>query len=114
MDRVNILKSFWNSKLLQLDGNKLLLFTDYSQEVSQSFQQICQALFQNSIKFTLAYPATLRLTDSSGEQKSFTHPDEASHFMQSYLHIPMDTLEGSTPHRTLGPKGATEPSEGSG
>lgn len=72
MDRVSILKSFCNSKLLQLNGNNLFMFTDYSQEVSRrrkAFQTICQALYQKGVKFTLAYPANLRLTDPSGDPK---------------------------------------------
>lgn len=59
-DRVNVLKSFRNSKSLQIDGFKLLLLVDYSQEVSRrwkAFQPICAALYQKGVKFTLAYPA---------------------------------------------------------
>lgn len=35
LDRVALLQSFHNSKALQVDGHKLLMFADYSQEVSQ-------------------------------------------------------------------------------
>lgn len=34
-DRVALLRSFRKSKALQLDGHKLLMFADYSQEVSR-------------------------------------------------------------------------------
>lgn len=75
IDRVNIFKSFQNSKSLQLDVQKLLNFTDYSQEVScrrKASQPICQALYQNGVKFTLAYPANLRFTEPSGYPELFT------------------------------------------
>lgn len=56
-NRVNILRSFRNSKSFQLDSHKLL-FADYSQEVSRrrkAFHPIFKALFQKGVKFTLAY-----------------------------------------------------------
>lgn len=111
-DRVNILRSFRNLKSFQLDGHKLILFADYSQEVSRrrkAFQPICQALFQKGVKFTLAYQATLHFTDPSGDPKSFSHPEEASHYLQAYLHIPMDTSNGPAPPRTTEPRDQRSP-----
>lgn len=61
-DRVAILKSFHNANSFQLDGHKLLIFADHSQEVSRrrkSFQPIYSALHLKGVKFTLAYPAIL-------------------------------------------------------
>lgn len=65
-DRVYILRLFWKSKSLQLNGHKLLMFADYTQEVlcrCKAFQPICTALYQKDIKFTLAFPAVLCFTD---------------------------------------------------
>lgn len=111
-DRFNILRSFWNFKSLQLDSHKLLLFEDYSQEVShrsKEFQPICAALYKNKIKFTLAYPAILRFTDPSDNSKSFSHPEEAMHFLQAYLHTPVDTSAPSTPSRLPEPRDQRSP-----
>lgn len=78
-DRVALLKSFQNANSFQLEGHKLLIFADYSQEVSckqKAFQPICSALHLKGVKFTLAYPIILHLTDTAGETKSFSHPHE--------------------------------------
>lgn len=114
VDRVNILKSYRNSKAPQLDGHKLLIFADYSQEVSKrckALQPVCNTLFQQGIKFTLAYPATLRFTAPYGESKSFTHPEDAWHYLQSNLRLPMDTSGPPPPpsHRVSAPRDQRSP-----
>lgn len=99
-DRVNILKSFSNSKSLQLDSYKLLSFADYSQEVSRrckASQPICAALLQKGVKFTLVNPAILRLSDPAGDPKTHSHPEKAMQYLQALLYIPMDTSAPLTP-----------------
>lgn len=113
-DRVNILKSFRNSKSLQLDGHKLLLFAGYSPEISlkrKAFQPIRAALYQKGVKFTMAYPPILRFTDPSGDSKSLPHPEEAQQYMQAYLHILIDTLAPSTPSHLATPRDQHSPSK---
>lgn len=106
-DRVAILRSFRNAKCLQVNSHKLLLFADYSQEVSRrckDFQPICVALFQKGMKFTLAYPAILRFTDSAGKSKCFSQLEEATNYLQSYLHIPLARHSENVSPRPLGPR----------
>lgn len=46
------------------DSHPLLLFAGYSVEVSKKhkvFSSICSEIYHNWVKFTLAYPATLRI-----------------------------------------------------
>lgn len=114
-DRVVILKSFCNAKSFQLEVHKLFIFADYSQEVSRkrkAFRSICTALHLKGLKFTLSYPATLRLTDQAGETKSFTHPEEAASYLQTCLHIPQDVSSMEINRCPEGPRDQRSPSKG--
>lgn len=85
-DKAFILQKFRQSRSLQIDGIKILIFADYSIEVSKkrkAFQQICSELHQQQIKFTLAFPATLRLKAPNGDQLSFHDSSEAEAFLRS-------------------------------
>lgn len=93
LDRFAILKSIRNANSFQLEGHKLLIFINYLQEIYRkwkAFQPMCSALHRKGVKFTLVYPAILRLTDQAGETKFFLHPDEAGSYLQAHLHIPWE------------------------
>lgn len=69
-----------------IEGHKLLLFADYSVEVSRKrkeFQPVCAELYKRGIRFTLAYPAVLRLQAPDGEQIILQSLDKANAFLQS-------------------------------
>lgn len=111
MDRVAILKSFHNAKLLQLDGHKVHLFADYSQEVAcscKAFQPICAALYQKGVKFTLAFPAVLWFTDPAIDPKS-SHPEEEANYLQAYIHIPLETQPMTAPSYSHGNRDLCSP-----
>lgn len=85
-DKHMLLQRFRQQKQLQIEGHKLLLFADYSQEVSnkrKAFSRICSTLFHNNIKFTLAYPAILHVTSKDGDRISLHTPVEAEQFLQA-------------------------------
>lgn len=85
-DKSAILQKFRQHTPLMVDGVKILIFADYSKEVSnkcKAFQQICSGLFLQQIKFTLAYPAILRLKARNGDQLAFHDPAEAESFLRS-------------------------------
>lgn len=112
LDRVAILKSFRNVNFFQLEGHKLLIFADYSQEVSckhKVFQPICSALHLKGVKFTLAYPAILHLTNQAGETKSFSHPEDAASYLQVHLHIPQELSPMDTSRYPKGPREQRRP-----
>lgn len=85
-DRTDILQSFRKARSVMVEGYKLLIFADYSAEVSRKrkeFQSVCAELYKRSIRFTLAYPATLRLQALDGEQLTFQSPKKANAFLRS-------------------------------
>lgn len=85
-DKQAILQNFHRQCNLSVDDHSLLLFADYSVEVMRrckAFSEICSSLFNNHIKFTLAYPAILHIQPASGERVSFTSPSEAEHYLNT-------------------------------
>lgn len=51
VDKLAILLHLRHARSLAIDSHNILLFTDYSQEMSQRrkvFQQVCASLFQNA------------------------------------------------------------------
>lgn len=74
--KIAILQQFRRAGSMRIERHKLLMFADYSQEVSRKrdFSQICATLHSKHIKFTLAYPATLYVQASIGVKMSFTTP----------------------------------------
>lgn len=88
-DKAHILQQFRESRALVIEGHKLLLFADYSIELSKkrkSFQKMCTMLHEKRVKFTLAYPATLKIQLENGNQHVFQDPSEAEIFVDS-IHI---------------------------
>lgn len=79
-DTAQILQRFHNQRELMIEEHSLLLFADYSIEVSRKRKaicQICSALHEKQIKFFLAYPAILHLTSQSIKHHTFHDPSEA-------------------------------------
>lgn len=77
VDRLTILQKFRAQNSLEIDGYKLLLFADYSAELSKkrrAFTSICTQLHNKKIKFALTYPAVLRITTTDGQQHPFDGP----------------------------------------
>lgn len=83
-----LLQHYCRARGLSADCHKLLLFTDYSVEVSKqrkSFAPICSQLHQHNLKFSLAYPAVLRLHSPQGDKMSFTSSADAQQYVESLL-----------------------------
>lgn len=79
-DCTDLLQAFRKSRSVEFEGQKILLFADYSAEVSRKrkdFQQVCNELYKKGIHFTLAYPAILRLQAPDGEQLTIHSPEKA-------------------------------------
>lgn len=80
-DKNTSMQKFRTNRELCIEGHDLLLFSDYSQEVTKKrkeFTGLCAALHQKQIRFMLLYPATLIVTLPNGEQKTFTDPEETA------------------------------------
>lgn len=83
-DKNAIMQKFCRSHSLTVDGAKLLLFADYSMEVMKqrkAFSSICSTLHNNQIRFSLAYPAILRIQTHDGEHLTFTTPEEVENYI---------------------------------
>lgn len=83
---------------MTIDGHRLLIFADYSQEVSgkrRAFSPVCASLYNYRIKFILAYPAIQHVETPSGERVTFLKPEEAEEFVQK---LPNDMQ--SSPQQT--------------
>lgn len=84
-DKALILQRFRNNRTLVLEDNALLIFADYSAELSKrrnAFSPICMALAAKNIKSSLLYPAKLLLMSDTGRQLTFFEPEEAETYMQ--------------------------------
>lgn len=72
-DKNTIPQNFQTKRELIIERHNILLFSDYSAEVSKKrkiFSKICTILYQKKFKFTLAYPATLHMVAPDGKQYS--------------------------------------------
>lgn len=90
VDRQKILQQFRLTSPLRVEGHKLVIFADYSAEVSRkrrAFSNVCSMLHNNKVRFTLAYPVALRITTPEEHQQTFTDPEEAETFLNTR---PMD------------------------
>lgn len=79
VDRMNILQKFRSQHSLEIDGYKILLFADYSVDLSKKrrlFTPLCSQLHSKKIKFAPTYPAVLRITTADGNQHSFDDPED--------------------------------------
>lgn len=77
MDKATILQTFRSERSLQIEGTDLLIFADYSAELTTKkkiFSLVCMQLFHKHVKFTLAYPATLYLQTPDSTQILFQNP----------------------------------------
>lgn len=73
-DRQLFLQQFRNRTEVLIDDNALLLFTDYSAEVSRkrrAFSTVCSKLHRDKIRFMLVCPATLKVTLPGGATTLF-------------------------------------------
>lgn len=101
-DRQLILQSFRTQRQLLAGGYKLLLFADYSAALSKrrkQFSEICRHLVEKKLKFTLAYPATLRIVSMEGTIETFHNPSDAHRFLQSSLCLPEGSPSKSPPRK---------------
>lgn len=89
-DRQLILQQFRNRAELQIEGNTLLLFVDYSADVSRrrrAFSTICTKLHRDKIRFMLLYPATLKITEPGRQQHLFSDPIEAASYLENMQEV---------------------------
>lgn len=47
----------------------------------KAFSPICSTLHHNQIRFSLAYPAILRIQTHEGEHLTFNTPEEVEHYV---------------------------------
>lgn len=84
-DRYEILRVSRSKGELRFQNTKLIIFTDYSvetQKLSKSFNQVKAVLWARSIRYSVLYPARLRVLD--GETTGFfSSPREASTWLES-------------------------------
>lgn len=69
-----------------MEGIKLLLFADYSQEVfkkRKTFSQLCASLHHKRVKFNLSYPAILHVQTPQGERVSFASLAETERYVST-------------------------------
>lgn len=95
-DKAMILQTFRTNRDLQIDGNELLIFADYSIDLSKrrkAFSKTCTQLFYRQIKFSLAYPATLYVALPEGGQRTFYDHTDAEKLSKNLEH----DQEGATP-----------------
>lgn len=74
-DQASILQQFKKAGHLEIAVVLLLVFADYSQEVSRkrkAFSPICAALHNKQIRFMLLYPAILNVHSPLGDKLTFT------------------------------------------
>lgn len=72
-EKADIMQKYKNTRDLQIEGQNLLIFADYSAERTRKrklFSKVCTQLFNKRLKFTLAYPATLHFQSTDGTQKT--------------------------------------------
>lgn len=84
-DKTLILQRFRNKRPLVVEDNPLLIFADYSAEVSKrrkAFNKICTELVERQIKFSLLYPAKLTFMAPNGRQMTFLDHEEAEAYIQ--------------------------------
>lgn len=73
-DKAAILQKFRSSRSIQIEGTDILIFADYSIELSRKgklFSRLCTQLHNEKIRFSLSYPAILNVTLTEGAQHSF-------------------------------------------
>lgn len=77
-----ILRAFRQNRDIQIGGNKILIFQDFSALVTQkrkAFAPVCQVLAQRNIRFQLIYPARLKMWDGPRPTMFETPPEAKRH-----------------------------------
>uniref|UniRef100_A0A8C5WKG5 Uncharacterized protein n=1 Tax=Leptobrachium leishanense TaxID=445787 RepID=A0A8C5WKG5_9ANUR len=93
VDKSNLLQAFRKANALDYNGTPLRLFQDFSASVSlkrRAFSPLCSELVAKDIRFSLLYPARLRV-NFNGATHYFDSPAEASAAL-----LPGQLHEGST------------------
>lgn len=84
-DKAMILQMFRNNRTLVVEDIPLLIFADYSAELSKrrkAFTPVCSTLAEKGTKFSLLYPAKLTIMSDTGRQLTFFEPEEAEAYLQ--------------------------------
>lgn len=79
-DRDAVLRESRKIEALRFEGARLMIFPDFSVETQKqrkSFDQVKQALRQRGLKYSMLFPARLRVQDGESH-RFFTVPDEAA------------------------------------
>lgn len=80
------MQTYRKARPLKVDGIKLLMFVDYSQELYSkkgAFAQLCAHLHSKKVKFTLVYQAILHLQIPKEDHKSFTTQRESELYLEA-------------------------------
>lgn len=101
-DKMEILCAYRKKETtLQLKGTKILLFEDFSVEVSKrhrAFGEVCSQLFHWKTRFRLVYPATLIMSPEDGPPQSLTAPEKAKKALNKRFPVE-NTEDKPLPHR---------------
>lgn len=91
LDYTALLQAFkWANGPVSLRGRNILVFGDYSAEVTRmrrrAFSTVCSNLVNKQVRFSLQFPANLSIFKNNGELETFESPDEAAHYLNSLSH----------------------------
>lgn len=85
-NKTAILQKFRANRELQKGGQDLLIFADYSPDLSKrrkNFSKVCTQLYQRQIKLSLAYLATLYISLQDGGQRIFYDHNKAESYISN-------------------------------
>lgn len=71
-NKAAIMQKFCSKHNLKIEGTILLIFADYSIELSKKrklFSKVCTQLYHKQIRFSLAYPAVIHVSLPNGGQR---------------------------------------------
>lgn len=83
-DRQEIMEVARSKKQIKWNGKQVMIFPDYSKETQrrrEAFKGCKKALHERNIKFSLMYPARLKITTSGNNSKIFENPEHAMDYI---------------------------------
>ncbi|KAF3844172.1 hypothetical protein F7725_013513 [Dissostichus mawsoni] len=89
-EKADIIRKAMGAGPIFHNGKRFYIYPDYTLSVRKrraAFTEVRGLLRRcPDVKYGLVYPATLKITTSAGEQKSFEDPAKAKHFIEADLH----------------------------
>jgi len=89
-EKADIIRKAMGAGPIFHNGKRFYIYPDYTLSVRKrraAFTEVRGLLRRcPGVKYGLVYPATLKITTSAGEQKSFEDPTKAKHYIETDLH----------------------------